>query len=191
MLALLDVLGIERAGYLGHDWGGWTGWLLALRAPERLTRLMPLSIVHPWTPRGAALRNAWRLAYQFPLAAPVLGPALVATAGRRALRARDGRATAAVYADVLRDPARATRRACSTATSSCASCRAGAGGSRARVELPVKLLFPRGDAAQHGRAARRPRAPRAAADVEVVDGGHFLLDEQPELVADRARAWFG
>ena len=39
MLALLDLLGIERAGYLGHDWGGWAGWIAALRAPERISRL--------------------------------------------------------------------------------------------------------------------------------------------------------
>ncbi len=25
VLALLDALGIERAGYLGHDWGAWAG----------------------------------------------------------------------------------------------------------------------------------------------------------------------
>jgi len=31
--ALLDALGIERAGHLGHDWSGCTGWLLGIRAP--------------------------------------------------------------------------------------------------------------------------------------------------------------
>src|ERR671912_125819 len=49
--------------------------LLALRAPERLERLMAMSIVHPWTPRGPSLLNAWRILYQPPLAMPVLGPA--------------------------------------------------------------------------------------------------------------------
>ena len=52
MLALLDRLEIERAGYLGHDWGGWTGWLLGIRAPERFSRMLLVSIAHPWTPAG-------------------------------------------------------------------------------------------------------------------------------------------
>jgi pimeloyl-ACP methyl ester carboxylesterase len=30
----------------------------------------------------------------------------------------------------------------------------------------------------------------AGARIELVDGGHLLLDERPRLVADRARAWF-
>jgi hypothetical protein len=28
------------------------------------------------------------------------------------------------------------------------------------------------------------------AEVEVVDGGHLLPDERPQLVADRAGSWF-
>ena len=37
-LALLDALEIERVGMLGHDWGGLVGFLLSLRAPERIER---------------------------------------------------------------------------------------------------------------------------------------------------------
>jgi len=33
---------------VGHDWGGFVAFLAALRAPERLSRLLALSIVHPW-----------------------------------------------------------------------------------------------------------------------------------------------
>ena len=58
--------------------------------------------------------------------------------------------------------------------------------------MPVKVLFGDRDPAR----STRPSSPGSSAhadapDVEVVDGGHFLVDEQPELVADRARAWFG
>jgi pimeloyl-ACP methyl ester carboxylesterase len=109
MLALLDALGVERAGYLGHDWGGWTGWLLAIRAPERFSRLMLVSIVHPWTSRATALLNAWRLLYQWPLATPVLGPALVRDGRivRALLRRSMDEEAISVYADVVRDRAQA------------------------------------------------------------------------------------
>jgi surfactin synthase thioesterase subunit len=65
-----------------------------------------------------------------------------------------------------------------------------AAGAQPRVELPVKLLSGRGDPAVHPSllGGLEPHAP--AAELEIVEGGHFLVDERPELVADRARAWF-
>src|SRR5829696_4652468 len=87
-LALLDALGIERADVIGHDWGGWTGLLLGITAPERVRSLLALSVLHPWQPRLTAARNAWRFAYQLPLATPLLGERLVRTEGfiRRVVR---------------------------------------------------------------------------------------------------------
>lgn len=45
MLALMDALGIERAHIVGHAAGGVAGLALALKAPERLDRLM---VVNGW-----------------------------------------------------------------------------------------------------------------------------------------------
>ena len=194
-LALLDVLGIERAGYLGHDWGGWTGFLLALRAPERLTRLMAVSILHPWAARGATLRNAWRLAYQLPIAAPLAGPALLRDGRplRAALARLVGPGAAAVYAEVLREPERAAASAALYRTFQLRELPALAAGRYAgsRLEVPVKLLFPRGDGAQAVSQLPGLEAHAPELDVEVVAGNHFLPDLRPELVADRALAWFG
>ncbi len=191
-LALLDVLGIEQAGYLGHDWGGWTGWLVAIRAPARISKLMAVSIIHPWTQRGAALRNAWRIAYQYPLAAPRLGPAIAERLARVALRRSIDAATAAVYADVLRDPARAEASSRLYRHFQLRELPALAAGALdgARLEMPVKVLFGRGDPAQHPSQLGGLERHATTLDVEIVDGGHFLVDERPELVADRARAWF-
>jgi pimeloyl-ACP methyl ester carboxylesterase len=195
MLALIDLLGVERAGYMGHDWGGWTGWLLALRAPERFTRLLLVSILHPWASRVATLLNWWRGLYQLPLAAPVLGPALVRDGRvvRMALRGAMSDDDVAVFADVLRDPARAEASSLLYRHFQLRDLPALVGGryAEARVELPVKLLFPRRDGAQHVSqlAGLERHAPQA--EVELVAGGHLLPDERPQLVADRARAWFG
>ena len=190
LLALLDLLGLERAGYLGHDWGGWTGWLLALRAPERVERLMAVSIVHPWTPRGPALLNAWRILYQPPLAAPVLGPAVVARFARLALRRSMDAATAEVYAGVLDDPARAEASSRVYRHFLLRDLPGMAAGARERVEIPVKLLSGRGDPAVHPSLLAGLERHAPAAELEIVEGGHFLVDERPDLVADRARAWF-
>ncbi len=82
MLALLDALAIERATWIGHDWGGWTGFLAALRAPERIERMLALCIPHPWMKidlRGLAVL----LSYQGPISLPVVGPRVAATDGAR------------------------------------------------------------------------------------------------------------
>lgn len=71
LLALLDVLGLEAVTWVGHDWGAWTGFLAALRAPRRLERLLALCIPHPWTaphPQQLAL-----LGYQGPISLPFVG----------------------------------------------------------------------------------------------------------------------
>jgi pimeloyl-ACP methyl ester carboxylesterase len=194
MLALLDALGIGQAGYLGHDWGGWAGWLLGIRAPERFSRLMLVSVVQPWMSRATALLNSWRMLYQYPLAAPVLGPALVRD-GRvvklalaRAMPAAD----AAIFADVLREPARAHASSLLYRHFQLRDLPALAAGrlADARIELPVKLLFGRRELAQSVAqlAGVERHVPRA--EVELVDGGHLLVDERPQLVADRAGTWF-
>src|SRR5215217_1642128 len=71
-LALLDALAIDRVHVVGHDWGAWTGLLLAVESPERLHSLLALGIAHPWQPTVRAAANAWRMAYQVPLATPIL-----------------------------------------------------------------------------------------------------------------------
>ena len=36
VLGLLDALGVERAQLVGHDWGGWIGFLLGAPRPRAL-----------------------------------------------------------------------------------------------------------------------------------------------------------
>jgi pimeloyl-ACP methyl ester carboxylesterase len=88
LLALLDALEIERASWVGHDWSGWCGLLAALRAPERLDRLLALCIPHPWAapdPRRLAL-----LSYQLPVSLPLLGERVAEPMTRRILQSGRG-----------------------------------------------------------------------------------------------------
>jgi pimeloyl-ACP methyl ester carboxylesterase len=71
LLAMLDALQIERVSWVGHDWGGWTGFIAAMRAPERLERMLALCIPHPWTPPHP--RQLALLGYQGPLSLPFVG----------------------------------------------------------------------------------------------------------------------
>src|SRR3954465_8123849 len=51
LTALFDRLGLERIRLVGHDWGAWVGMLASLREPERLERVVAMSIPHPWQRR--------------------------------------------------------------------------------------------------------------------------------------------
>ena len=47
LVAVLDELGVEQAGVVGHDWGAAVAWALATAHPERVERLVVLSVGHP------------------------------------------------------------------------------------------------------------------------------------------------
>ncbi len=64
---LLDAFGIEAAHVVGHDWGAAAAWLTATFAPDRVRRLVVISVPHPLAP--VTLRQhemAWyQLFFQF------------------------------------------------------------------------------------------------------------------------------
>jgi pimeloyl-ACP methyl ester carboxylesterase len=201
-VALLDLLGLPSAHVVGHDWGAWTGMLLALHHAERVQTLLALSIVHPWQPRALAVRNAWRAAYQLPLATPLLGERLSRTPGfiRRVIRSgwRDESTwdedAARSYEETLRDPVRARttdRMYRSFLVSELPSGLLGGAFANGRFAVPARLLIgehdPLGAHLVKGFERRGPDA-----DWEIVPGvGHFLPEERPGVVADRAGALFG
>jgi pimeloyl-ACP methyl ester carboxylesterase len=43
---LLDALQLDSASFVGHDWGALVLWQMAMRAPERIDRLVILNIPH-------------------------------------------------------------------------------------------------------------------------------------------------
>ncbi len=47
IIALLDVLGIEKVRLVGHDWGAVISWQVAIHHPERLERYIAMSVGHP------------------------------------------------------------------------------------------------------------------------------------------------
>ena len=47
VLALMDLEGLDRVRIMGHDWGAYTAFLLALDHPERFERLVALDIAPP------------------------------------------------------------------------------------------------------------------------------------------------
>lgn len=59
VVGLLDAAGVARAAIVGHDWGAAVAWWTANRYPERVTRMVAISVPHPVVLQRQ-LRKSWR-----------------------------------------------------------------------------------------------------------------------------------
>jgi pimeloyl-ACP methyl ester carboxylesterase len=198
-VALLDVLGIERAGLVGHDWGGLTGFLTALAAPERLRGLLALGIVHPWQPPQRLLRNLHRFAYQLPLATPVLGAELARRTPLVAEVHRLAWGDRATFAPEELEPFTAAYRepACAEAGSRYyrdfllrEAPRFAGRFAGQRLTVPTRLLFGTREPLGHSLAEGLERHGDDARTTFLPGCGHFVPEERPAEVAAAARELF-
>jgi pimeloyl-ACP methyl ester carboxylesterase len=197
-VALLDALEIESASVIGHDWGGWTAFLLGLDYPERIERMVICNAPHPW-PRvePSLLLEAWRSWYAIANASPLLGswlaqsriPGFFLSHGNVHDPFPDG---LDIYLRQFRDPARA-QAAMKLYRYYLRIFIAGLRGGPyrdKRLGAPTLLLF--GAADRWVSTRLLPGYEKHADDMQlelVPDSGHFLVDEKPDLVARRALAF--
>lgn len=194
--ALLDALEIEGpVDLIGHDWGGWTGFMLCLRHPERVRRFLALNIYHPFIrPSPTGLFSLWRFWYQCVLASPALGPrASGLDPVMRWVGANQAGWSAqerAIYTDQFLEPERG--RAASLLYRHAVlplATKVFRGEYREMtMETPTLLLFGTADRPQDERALPGFESNAPNMTLELVPGtGHFIVDEQPQLVLQRAR----
>ena len=198
VLALMDAEGLDRVSIVGHDWGGYTGFLLALGHPDRIERLVCLDVVPPWLDRPRPRHLAIPLigAYQALLASPVLGP-LSMTSGnafiRRFIRAGSGSAMRwrdnelDSYARVLRDRARAQASAACYRTFLTRELPGLLRDGYSPNDLEVPTLLAMGEESPLRRVLD-PRPSRNLRVVRIPAAGHFLPEEAPEEVLALALA---
>lgn len=200
LLGLLDALELPEVGLVGHDWGGWAGFLACLRAPRRFRGFVALGITHPWQRPDRRVLQAWRGAYQVVLGTPVLGPALL-QAGPRVVSDLVRRGATRqeaftdddlrIFAEVLQQPARA--RASSRLYRSFVLAEGlpvFLGRYRdQRLAVPTRLVVGADDPVVA--APLLPGWEEFADDmqVEVLPGcGHFVPEERPDVVERVVRA---
>ncbi|MDX6635187.1 MAG: hypothetical protein QOF06_1390 [Solirubrobacterales bacterium] len=198
VLAVLDELGVERVKLVGHDWGGWIGFLLCLREPQRFERFLCLNIVPPWVATRAVVGHLWRFWYQQLVLTPIVGYRLH-RGGQFIRKILVGGSTnkevwsdedLAAFADNLAEPARS---------------RAGVQLYRvfnwheigpivrgryadAKLTVPTLMLFGEDDFAL--RPSMLAGYQRHADDMQVElvpDCGHFIVEEKTDLVIQRAK----
>jgi pimeloyl-ACP methyl ester carboxylesterase len=188
-IALLDHLGIERVKLVGHDWGGFSVFVLGLEYPERVERIAAFNTPHPWIPQNLrSLAAVWRTWYVV-VNALGGGRALRDPARMRRMLGMRGRThiwsedEARIYSERLRPE---VTSALYRSYLRVAVATLGRSFRDRRLTVPTRLVFGAADSAIS--TAWLAGGERHGDDfaIELVPGcGHFIPEERPEVVADR------
>jgi pimeloyl-ACP methyl ester carboxylesterase len=202
VLAVLDAEGLDQVRLIGHDWGGWTGYLLCLKAPDRFSQYLALNIPPPWVNPRNVVPEMWRFLYQAVIATPGLGYRLHTKGilvpkilrGGSVVRDNFDQRTVDIFSDNLAEPERAYACVQMYRTFLLREQPELIKGryAHARLTVPTYQLHGTDDFALP--SAMLAGWQRHADDMklELVEGcGHFIADEAPDLVATRALSFFG
>jgi pimeloyl-ACP methyl ester carboxylesterase len=194
LIALLDALGVERTGLVGHDWGAFSGMIACLKAPERFTGFVSCSVPHLWPRDRFNPRRLVLLGYQGPISTPFLGERLMrrgfATRLLKAGRSRGRWSDEELHAfgDVMREPKAAKATVGIYRQFLLKELPGLARGiyAKERLTVPTRLLAGTEDVAVKGASLEGANADDLVVQW-VDDVGHFLPDEAPEVVVQAAR----
>lgn len=189
VIALLDELGVEAFTIAGHDWGGYVGYLLAMEHPDRVKGLVTANVPPPWGPRDRRrMLDAWRFLYQPVLAAPGVGRHAGVAAARRGLR-EAGLDPATVDAFVSRirgERGVATERLYRSFFFRELPRVVRGRYSPTQLRTPTTLVFGQRDVVLTTPAVEDAAGQSDCIELELVaDATHFVVDEKPQLIADR------
>jgi pimeloyl-ACP methyl ester carboxylesterase len=204
VLSLLDELGLESPRIMAHDWGALVGFLLCLDHPDRVKQYVSLAIPHPFVRFHPQLLAALpRLWFQWAIATPVVGPALLRAGSQPLARyllthytsdpGAWSEADVELFMAPFRDPARAYAgsalyRHFIVPTFQ----RVLRGAYRRRLQTPTLILYGSED------PNMRPEILGGYEDLAddlvlepVAGASHFVAEEQPAFVIDRVKRYFG
>jgi pimeloyl-ACP methyl ester carboxylesterase len=204
VVKLLDRLDItEPVELAGHDWGGWCGFLIALKHPERVERFLALNIPPPWGKTDLRTIGAsWRFWYMGVLASPLGSvvvrrlPGLIERLIQRPSVHKDAWTEYDLrqYSEPLREPARARATVQLYRTFLLREFPKVAAGryEKYRLTMPARLVFGTRDFAISTAFLRGYEPYVDDFEIEYVeDSGHFIGEEKGELVTERALEFFG
>jgi pimeloyl-ACP methyl ester carboxylesterase len=191
-IALMDELGIDRARYVGHDWGAVAGYHLGSHHADRFERIACLGAPPPWrkTPPQPDL-IAVTLAYQGLLAAPLLGglavrngfPEVVMKAGRQL--GEFSPEELRVYRAALDEPGHDNASVQTYRVALTKELPTALRDGNRNMHVSVPLLVVLGGEEMFKKLLDAERIGEHADDVriELIDGsGHFMLEEAPDTL---------
>ncbi|WP_176980678.1 alpha/beta fold hydrolase [Paramicrobacterium humi] len=198
VLDLLDALGIRRTAIIAHDWSALVSFDIAIRHPDRVSALVALSAPDPFVRVDARAMALMRSGWFMPLVPlPVVGERFVSRGRQLVLRPMLASAggevpNSEIYRRLLRNPARAHALSLLYRHTIMPSLVGLMTGRRrpTRLEVPTLVLMGGRDPAAALLRMRRTSAEVRELRHEIVPrAGHFLVDEVPDEVFDRAAAF--
>lgn len=201
IIALLDTLKLKRIRLMAHDWGGWVAFLLCLRQPERIQCYLALNIPHPFQTLDSRTLHLWRFWYQWVIASPFLGKWLIQHQSgfvRQLLQWGVVNKTwsddeIVAYTSRLQEQARAYASVClyrSFLLREFIPIIRGRYRS-SRLSTPTLIFFGTRDFALAPELLKGYEPYADNLKIELVPNcGHFIAEDQPELVTKRALEFF-
>ncbi|HYB82242.1 MAG TPA: alpha/beta hydrolase, partial [Mycobacterium sp.] len=198
LAAVLDHLNVATVKLVAHDWGGPVAFIMMLRHPEKVTGFFGVNTSTPWVRRDLGmLRHMWRFWYQIPMSLPVIGPRVIADPKGRYLRTLAGgfgvpEEDVRMYIECMRQPGHAEAGSRWYRTFQTKEMLRWMRGEYddACVEVPVRWLSGTEDPVITPDLLDGYADRISDFDVELVDGvGHWIVEQRPELVLDRIRAF--
>jgi pimeloyl-ACP methyl ester carboxylesterase len=195
--ALIDASAAPRVHLVGHDWGARLAWAVAASIPERLVSLTAVSVPHP----AALLRalatsqQAFASWYAYFFALPRIPEKYFlddkGNASRLSefLQKHDQSPEAADRdARAMSEPGALTAALNWYRANSLSAFRE----ARTRTALPTMYIWSTGDTALlHASARNCGRYVNGEYRFETLSGSHWILDEQPDALADLLSEWLG
>jgi pimeloyl-ACP methyl ester carboxylesterase len=204
VVALVGALGYEHVRLLSHDWGGWIGYIVCAKHPGLITQHFATNIPPLWPRITLQIIPALiRLGYMFRIAMPFFGPRMLNKDGHfvhELLTHGDTRAGGwtefelNVFSDQFHEPARARASAKLYRSFLLAEFLSVGLFRRYRnkhISTPTRLLVGVKDSALALSWLRGYESHFDDFLIELVPrAGHFVVDELPELVNERAFKFF-
>jgi pimeloyl-ACP methyl ester carboxylesterase len=201
---LMAALKLSRVKLLSHDWGGWIGYIVSSKHPGLISQHFATNIPPIWPKLNlGTLKAILRFGYMVRIAAPFFGTRLLMRDGafvhhlltRGATRSEGWTEhEKSCFSDQFREEARA--RASSKLYGwfllrEFVPLVLPGTYHRYRVGTPTRLLFGENDFALALAWLDGHQGRFEDFELELVPRtGHFIVDERPELVAERASAFF-
>lgn len=194
--ALIDASGARRVHLVGHDWGATVAWAVAAQLPERLASLSALSVPHPAAFLKALMTSRQAMAswYMYVFQLPLIPERYLldkvggATRLSSSMQSRGDQPAAAADRDAraMAEPGALTAalnwyRAIPFSLSRDVG---------KKIAVPTMYVWSDGDVGVLAKGAR-DCGDYVSGEYRFVTlrGSHWLLDEQPDAVADLLLEW--
>ncbi|MGB4849741.1 MAG: alpha/beta hydrolase [Saprospiraceae bacterium] len=201
---LVHALGYKQVKLLSHDWGGWIGYIASAMYPGLISQHFATNIPPIWPKISYKMIPAtFRFGYMFRMSIPWFGSRMLMNSSKfvHHLLTRGGRRREGwteyeknIFSDQFKEPARAKASAKLYGSFLYKEyIPLGLFGKYKKlfIKTPTRLLFGENDFALALSWLRGYEKHVDDFEIELVpDTGHFIVDERPDLVNEKALQFF-